>query len=433
MSVMRTCKKCNTEKLESLFVRRGNVRGYGNVCKECANKTRKKIKRVYPVLTEYCCNVCKVTKPIQEFNKNKRNPLGIVKECKDCRAVKSKKYYNKNKDVIKEKTNEYYKQNKSIVKEKRKQYSRRRLQTDIKYKIARNLRNRLYYALQFKEWKKNTHFSEYIGCDLNDLKKHLESQFKPGMSWDNYGKWHIDHIVPLSKAEDEQTMYKLCHYTNLRPEWGDSNVKKYNEIIYTVKQIDASVTHPFLLNIHYAKRIPSISYAFGLFANDSLVGVVTYGKTSSPLTAAALVGVQHSSKVYELNRLCLLHNLKNEASILVGRSLKLLPKNTVVLSFADSEQNHLGIVYQATNFKYYGLTETRNEIALKSNPNRHALSVYDESKGQENRIQYLKDKYGDDLYWKKRSQKHRYVYIVGDKSLYSLIKYKECHYPKNVT
>jgi hypothetical protein len=432
MEVNKVCKKCSKEKLQSLFVKRGNIRGYGNVCKECANKLRKNIKRTYPTLSEYCCIVCNNTKPISEFNKNKRNPLGIVKECKECRSVKSKKYYNRNKEVIKKKTNDYYIQNKSTVKEKRKEYSKRRLQTDIKYKIARNLRNRLYYALQFKEWKKNTHFSQYIGCDLSQLKQHLESLFKPGMNWDNYGEWHIDHIVPLSKSENEETMYKLCHYTNLRPEWSKDNIKKHNEVTYVVKQIDAVATHPFLLNIHYAKRIPSISYAFGLFANDALVGVVTYGKTSSPLTANALVGPDYSNKVYELNRLCLLNNLKNEASILVGRSLKLLPKDTIILSFADSEQGHLGIVYQAANFRYYGLTEAKSEIALKSQPNKHALSIYDESKGEENRINYLKEKYGDDLYWKKRSQKHRYVYVIGDKSLYSLIKYKQYNYPKNI-
>jgi hypothetical protein len=89
-------------------------------------------------------------------------------------------------------------------------------------------------------------------------------------------------------------------------------------------------------------------------------------------------------------------------------------------------------VYQATNFRYYGLTEAKSEIALKSQPNKHALSIYDESKGEENRINHLKEKYGDDLYWKKRSQKHRYVYVIGDKSLYSLIKYKQYNYPKNI-
>ena len=253
------------------------------------------------------------------------------------------------------------------------------------------------------------------------------------MTWDNYGDWHIDHIVPLSTAENEETLYKLCHYTNLKPEWTIDNIKKHNGIEYEIKQIKNEDTHPFLLNIHYAKRIPSISYAFGLFANDKLVGVVTYGRTSSPLTAKALINKENTSNVYELNRLCLLYNLKNEASILVGRSLKMLPPNLIIISFADTKMQHTGIVYQATNFKYYGETETKKELSLKSDKTRHALSIYDESKGMTNRINYLKNKYGDDLYWKTRSKKHRYVYITGkDKSLFKLIKYKEMPYPKNV-
>ena len=61
---------------------------------------------------------------------------------------------------------------------------------------------------------------------MEELKIHLEKQFKPGMSWDNRKEWHIDHIVPLASAKDEETMNKLCHYTNLQPLWAEENLSK---------------------------------------------------------------------------------------------------------------------------------------------------------------------------------------------------------------
>jgi hypothetical protein len=72
-----------------------------------------------------------------------------------------------------------------------------------------------------------------IGCTPQFLKEHLEKQFKDGMNWENYGLygWHIDHIIPLSSAEDEDGVYKLCHYTNLQPLWAKENLSKGSKII----------------------------------------------------------------------------------------------------------------------------------------------------------------------------------------------------------
>jgi hypothetical protein len=63
------------------------------------------------------------------------------------------------------------------------------------------------------------------------LKKHLEIQFIEGMSWENQGKWHIDHKIPLSSAKTEEEVYKLCHYTNLQPLWAEDNLKKGSKIL----------------------------------------------------------------------------------------------------------------------------------------------------------------------------------------------------------
>lgn len=204
---------------------------------------------------------------------------------------------------------------------------------------------------------------------------------------------------------------------------------------YIVKKIQNKEAYPFLLEIHYAKRIPSISYAYGLFEQENLVGVVCYGTPSSSTLRRGIAGDEYIKDILELNRLCLLNNKPNEASLLVGRSLKLLPENKIVISFADMSQGHKGYVYQACNFTYHGLSAKRTDWALKSNPNLHGATIADKSRGMKNRAEYMRKTYGDDFYLKQRPRKHRYIFITGKNKkqkmkIFSAIKYKAEEYPK---
>jgi hypothetical protein len=107
----------------------------------------------------------------------------------------------------------------------------------------------------------------------------------------------------------------------------------------------------WILERHYAKRWPSISHAFGLFRDSELLGVCTYGKPSSAPLRSGIAGPEFAKYVWELNRLCC-ENTKHNASFLVAHSLRQLPKPAIVVSYADTAQGHLGIVYQAANFIY---------------------------------------------------------------------------------
>lgn len=436
MGMNKFCPKCNeTKTIEDFNKKKNRPDGLYNFCRIC-QKIENKI--TYEKNREN-----RLIKAKQYYENNKNN-ISVKNELiKEKRAETFKEWYNENKEYNIKRNKEYKEENKDILRQKKniyyknniekmREYGRNRLKNNPLVKLAKSCRGRISEALKHKGHFKNKKFEEYIGCTKDELKIYIEKQFKDGMNWEKVlsGEVHIDHIVPLSKAETEEQIYKLCHHTNLQPLWELENLKKNNKLIYEVKPIDKILTYNFLLNIHYAKRIPIIVFSFGLYANSELVGVITYGKPAAPNIAKSLVGDEYKSNVYELSRLCLKNNLKNEASILISKSLKLLPKNSFILSFADSGQNHIGYVYQATNFKYYGQTNTKSEIALKSKPNSHSLGIYDESKGKEDRIGFLKQKYGDDLYWKKRSAKHRYVYVVGNKDLYLKIKYKEHPYPK---
>lgn len=201
-----------------------------------------------------------------------------------------------------------------------------------------------------------------------------------------------------------------------------------------VTPIPRSYCEHFVIGIHYAKRWPSISYAYGLYDDGELIGVVTYGTPPSATLKRGVAGEDYKSYVLELNRLCLKYNRKNEASFLVGRSLKMLPKNKIIISFADTEQDHKGIVYQACNFTYHGLSAKRTDWKVKGKEHLHGQTVADEFRGVENRAKAMREKYGDDFYLAPRPRKHRYIYIVGSKSFKKkaarAIKYKQEDYPK---
>jgi len=168
--------------------------------------------------------------------------------------------------------------------------------------------------------------------------------------------------------------------------------------MYEVKPVTRFDCTPYVMDIHYAHRWPSVSYAFGLFLDGSLIGVVTYGSPASPWLCKGVCGEEYRRNVIQLNRLALKNNGKNEASMLVGRSLKMLGKirDCIVVSYADTAHDHVGYVYQATNFLFTGTTKPRTDMAA--------------SNGKHSRHHA-----GDRTKRVNRSAKHRYVTFVGGK------------------
>ena len=165
---------------------------------------------------------------------------------------------------------------------------------------------------------------------------------------------------------------------------------------YSVQQIEYKDTKHLILNVHYAKRMPSISFAYGLFEEKDFVGLVSYGSPASPSLCKGILGEEYRDQVIELNRLVLVNNKRNEASYLVAQSLKLLPKPRCIVSYADTHQGHAGCIYQASNFLFTGTTKARTDMAGKNGKHsRHHLG------DRTNRVY--------------RSAKHRYVTFIGDK------------------
>lgn len=208
---------------------------------------------------EKICSICKLKKEYKNFGSDKRRKNGLRSECNECRKILSKKYLENNKEKRKETIKKYYENNKlkesERLKKYRKENSEKRKETklnwvkknkekyneysrnwkknkfknDVTYKLITNLRIRTKSFLRNTEKK----FDNIIGCTPEDLKIHLEKKFTGIMTWENYGfyGWHIDHIIPLSSAKNEDELLKLCHFSNLQPLWCSENLKKGNKIL----------------------------------------------------------------------------------------------------------------------------------------------------------------------------------------------------------
>lgn len=146
---------------------------------------------------------------------------------KESVALNKKDWYEKNKDKVLSNAQKWYKQNKSRIIDRVVKYRANRLKNDIQFKLQKNLRHRLGKLLKQQT---SSIAVAFLGCSLDELKTYLQSKFQPGMTWDNYGQWHIDHVKPLSSFDltNIEQLKTACHYENLQPLWATQNLKKGN-------------------------------------------------------------------------------------------------------------------------------------------------------------------------------------------------------------
>ena len=178
----------------------------------------------------------------------------------------------------------------------------------------------------------------------------------------------------------------------------------------------------WLLHKHYAHRIPSVSYAFGLYDKENvLCGICTYGMP--PLTNVKFICDRlEMNDILELNRLCIVDNhQKNLLSYFIGQTFKLLPQNIVLLSYADINQDHHGYVYQATNWIYTGLGSIGTKEYTLHNKQIHSRHLNKQEFFMNKKLFYNDKKTFDENFInigggiKKNLPKHRYIMFVGEK------------------
>lgn len=166
----------------------------------------------------------------KEKNKESFKNRHALNSAKICHKLKTDDEYRSKKNIYKK---EYSIKNKIQKREYNRIYKRNRTATDIDFKNRCNIRSLIKTAIKKCGYKKNSKTFDILGCDYETFKAYFESLFKPGMTWENHGAWHIDHIYPVSKAKDEQHLLQLNHYTNLQPLWADENWAKGTKIIPT--------------------------------------------------------------------------------------------------------------------------------------------------------------------------------------------------------
>ena len=144
------------------------------------------------------------------------------------------------------------------------------------------------------------------------------------------------------------------------------------------RQITSHTSNLVAIESHYAHRAVSVSWAFGAYFKNILLGVISFGKPASQNVCLGVCGKSNSNRVYELNRLWMSDKCpKNSESRFIGwalRQLKNINPPLILVSYADTEQGHSGLVYRATNWVYTGLSDKRNcgDVSLPGLHSRHA-------------------------------------------------------------
>ena len=174
------------------------------------------------------------------MNKKERYKLYYERN-KEAIKKRSLKYYyvnvdkirlkrSKEKDLKAEYNKKWRKKNRALNRKQHNAYIKMKMRTDPNYRIAHYIRNRICTLLKKNKFEKSVYM---LGCSIEELRKYLESKFKIGMSWDNHGKWHIDHIRPCASFDltDSEQQKQCFHYTNLQPLWAKDNLSKGSKIV----------------------------------------------------------------------------------------------------------------------------------------------------------------------------------------------------------
>lgn len=244
-STHKKCKHCGEEKLFSEYQKAGGGKWLQPYCKPCDSERKKKhfrenIEQVKQRSVEYYLRTRVLLSPEQKEESRKSSiaklkeaakkyregiPKISIEEKKRRKSECDKRYRENNKEKLDEKKKAYKATGRAT--ETAKEWQARMMQTP-EFRIKKNLRGRVYVAL--KRGIKTASTMDLLGCTIEHFKKHIESTFKEGMSWDNYNKetWHIDHVRPCRDFNlTDPDQQKICfHWSNMQALWAIDNLKK---------------------------------------------------------------------------------------------------------------------------------------------------------------------------------------------------------------
>lgn len=220
---MKRCTICGESKALSEFHRQATrPDGLGNWCKPCKSEKKR---------AAYLADAAPAKRRAAEYRKAHPEKAAAAK--RKCYQQKREHYrekgrqkYVENREEILQYWARYRAENRNAKNQRDRAYVRDRLTRDPLFRLTYAMRNRIFQAFRDKAVSQRSKTSAILGCDWETLRRHIEHRFTAGMSWDNYGAWHVDHIVPLASASDEAGSVALCHYLNLQPLWAADNIRK---------------------------------------------------------------------------------------------------------------------------------------------------------------------------------------------------------------
>jgi hypothetical protein len=213
---MKYCKKCEEEKDINLFYKYKNdkISTYCKICTNFINNENKKKNKEKIALQQ---------KEYRKLNKEKKKLYNYLN--RDRIKEKSREYKELNKDKIKEQRKEYRKLNKDKINS----YRRKKMKEDPLFKLSNTIRNLIKDSIKNMGYNKNSKTYNILGCSFEEFKIYIENKFEEFMFWDNHGTyWHLDHIIPISWAKNEEEVYKLNNYKNFQPLSAYDNLVKNN-------------------------------------------------------------------------------------------------------------------------------------------------------------------------------------------------------------
>lgn len=220
--------KLETEKIEKYEKKWDEIKTENNLNNIIISSQRIEHEKIDNVIGKKCCT-CKDWKPLENYNYSKDHWDNLRNDCKVCLA-------------------DWRKKNRKAIQKTNTAYEKKRKKEDPTFKLIKTLRSRLGTALRSQNVKKNNTTMTLIGETPAFVKNYLEERFEEGMTWENHGDWHIDHIKPcklfnLLKEEEQNACF---HYTNLQPLWGTLNISKGSKYSLEDKKLFEKERNAFL-------------------------------------------------------------------------------------------------------------------------------------------------------------------------------------------
>lgn len=226
----KKCARCEEIKIVSEFFKMRNSKdGYHYYCKRCSKEKskesyqRNRLKTLAAVKSYQDKNKDKISKKRKELRKNDGDRIRAMEKISRDNNIEAHRECSRN----------YYHNNKDVVREKRRVYEKKRYKHDLDYRFRRNARRRILHALQNQDSYKEGSTVSLLGCTIHEAREHIEKSFTDNMSWNNMGKWEIDHIIPCASFDltDPEQQKKCFHYSNLQALWAKDNKVKGNKIL----------------------------------------------------------------------------------------------------------------------------------------------------------------------------------------------------------